>query len=239
MSLPASLAGRLQLPAIGSPMFIVSEPGARHRPVQGRHRRLVSGAERPAAARCSTTGSKRITDELGADARPQAPGPRPPRPIAVNQIVHKLQRPPRCTTSSHVREAQGAGGHHLARRAPRAQSRRVHSAGAASRSTTSSTSDHRASKAAGEGRGRPDRWSPPAPAAMPVALSPHRASIHRDRASSSTDRSPSPVRHRHRPRRSARRSVHRRRLSAISAPPSSRRRRPMPRSEAYKAMAVE
>ena len=41
---------RLAVPVIGAPMFIISQPGARDRAVQGRRDRRVSVAERAARA---------------------------------------------------------------------------------------------------------------------------------------------------------------------------------------------
>ncbi len=86
MSLPASLAGRLQLPAIGSPLFIVSNPDL----VIAQCKAGIVGSFPALNARPGPVLEdwlKRITEELGAydEAHPNAPS----APFAVNQIVHK------------------------------------------------------------------------------------------------------------------------------------------------------
>ena len=87
MSLPPVLRDRLRLPVIGSPLFIVSGPGAGDRPVQGRHRRLVPVAERAAglAAGRVAGADHRESWPTGTARIPRAPS----APFAVNQIVHK------------------------------------------------------------------------------------------------------------------------------------------------------
>jgi nitronate monooxygenase len=86
MTLPASLASRLQLPAIASPLFIVSNPDL----VIAQCKAGVVGSFPALNARPGPVLEdwlKRIMDELGAydEANPQAPS----APFAVNQIVHK------------------------------------------------------------------------------------------------------------------------------------------------------
>ncbi|QCI63812.1 NAD(P)H-dependent flavin oxidoreductase [Phreatobacter stygius] len=86
MTLPASLAGRLQLPVIGSPLFIVSNPDL----VIAQCKAGVVGSFPALNARPGPVLEewlKRVIDELGAydEANPQAPS----APFAVNQIVHK------------------------------------------------------------------------------------------------------------------------------------------------------
>ena len=86
MALPPSLQGRLRLPAIASPMFIVSNPDL----VVAQCRAGVVGSfpalnARPQAA--LDDWLRRIEDALAAHdaAHPDAPA----APFAVNQIVHK------------------------------------------------------------------------------------------------------------------------------------------------------
>ena len=86
MTLPASLASRLQLPAIASPLFIVSNPDL----VIAQCKAGIVGSFPALNARPGPVLEdwlKRIIDELGAfdAANPQAPS----APFAVNQIVHK------------------------------------------------------------------------------------------------------------------------------------------------------
>ena len=57
MGIPDSLNQNLALPAICAPMFIISNPGSGHCPVQGRHHRLVpSRRSTPGRRNCSTNG---------------------------------------------------------------------------------------------------------------------------------------------------------------------------------------
>ncbi len=86
MSLPEVLKGRLALPVIGAPLFIISNPNL----TIAQCKAGVVGAfpalnARPAAA--LEDWLKRITEELAAhdEAHPD----RPSAPLAVNQIVHK------------------------------------------------------------------------------------------------------------------------------------------------------
>jgi nitronate monooxygenase len=86
MSLPALLASRLQLPVIGSPLFIVSNPDL----VIAQCKAGIVGSFPALNARPGPVLEdwlKRITEELGAydEAHPEAPS----APFAVNQIVHK------------------------------------------------------------------------------------------------------------------------------------------------------
>jgi nitronate monooxygenase len=86
MSLPAILAQRLQLPVIGSPLFIISNPDL----VLAQCKAGIVGSFPALNARPGPVLEewlKRITDELGAydAANPHAPS----APFAVNQIVHK------------------------------------------------------------------------------------------------------------------------------------------------------
>ncbi|MBN8938871.1 MAG: nitronate monooxygenase [Rhizobiales bacterium] len=86
MTLPASLTGRLQLPVIGSPLFIVSNPDL----VIAQCKAGVVGSFPALNARPGPVLEdwlKRVIDELGAydEANPHAPS----APFAVNQIVHK------------------------------------------------------------------------------------------------------------------------------------------------------
>jgi nitronate monooxygenase len=86
MSLPPSLAAKLRLPVIGSPLFIVSNPDL----VLAQCKAGIVGSfpalnARPASALDDWLA--RITEELAAydRAHPEAPA----APFAVNQIVHK------------------------------------------------------------------------------------------------------------------------------------------------------
>jgi nitronate monooxygenase len=86
MTLPASLAGRLQLPAIASPLFIVSNPDL----VIAQCKAGIVGSFPALNARPGPVLEdwlKRIIDELAAHdaANPGAPS----APFAVNQIVHR------------------------------------------------------------------------------------------------------------------------------------------------------
>lgn len=85
MALPQSLAGRLQLPAVASPMFIISNPDL----VIAQCKAGIVGSfpalnARPAAE--LEVWLQRITEEL--DAWNQANPDQPAAPFAVNQIVH-------------------------------------------------------------------------------------------------------------------------------------------------------
>ncbi|TXS90222.1 nitronate monooxygenase [Parahaliea maris] len=85
MALPESLANRLQLPAVASPMFIVSNPDL----VIAQCKAGIVGSfpalnARPAAE--LEVWLQRITEEL--DAWNQANPDQPAAPFAVNQIVH-------------------------------------------------------------------------------------------------------------------------------------------------------
>ena len=71
MSVPAILS-TLRLPVIGAPLFIVSNPGAGHRPVQGRRGRQLPGAQRPPAEPARRVDPR---DHRGA----RRARPRPPR----------------------------------------------------------------------------------------------------------------------------------------------------------------
>ena len=86
-NLARMLAGRLSIPVIGSPLFIISNPGPRDRPVHRGRRGLVPGAQRTAraGARRLDRGAFRtrwprmtLTIRTGLSA-----------PFAVNQIVHR------------------------------------------------------------------------------------------------------------------------------------------------------
>lgn len=86
MALPASLEGRLQLPAVGSPMFIVSNPDL----VLAQCKAGIVGSFPALNARPADqleVWLKRITEEL--DAYNQANPDQPAAPFAVNQIVHR------------------------------------------------------------------------------------------------------------------------------------------------------
>ena len=92
MPLPASLANSLELPVVGSPLFIVSGPGPRHRPVQGRHRRLVPRAERPPggkARRVAEPDRERTRRVQGAASGEEG------RTLRGQPDLHTLQRPAR------------------------------------------------------------------------------------------------------------------------------------------------
>ena len=125
MSLPAILEGRLALPVIGSPLFIISNPDL----VIAQCKAGIVGSFPALNARPEPALDEwldRITTELAAyNAAPSAT--RRSAPFAVNQIVHKsndrLEQRPRA-----VREVQGADHHHLARRA-RGRQPAVHSYG--------------------------------------------------------------------------------------------------------------
>ena len=86
MSLPASLQERLRLPAVASPMFIVSNPDL----VIAQCKAGIVGSFPALNARPAEeleVWLKRITEEL--DAWNQANPDQPAAPFAVNQIVHK------------------------------------------------------------------------------------------------------------------------------------------------------
>ena len=86
MSLPLSLAGRLSLPVIGAPLFIISNPAL----VVAQCKAGIVGAFPALNARPAERLEEwltEITDELAAwnSAHPS----RPAAPFAVNQIVHR------------------------------------------------------------------------------------------------------------------------------------------------------
>lgn len=86
MSLPSSLRDRLRLPAVASPMFIVSNPDL----VIAQCKAGIVGSFPALNARPAEeleVWLKRITEEL--DAHNQANPDTPAAPFAVNQIVHK------------------------------------------------------------------------------------------------------------------------------------------------------
>ncbi|MAC15532.1 MAG: nitronate monooxygenase [Alcanivorax sp.] len=86
MSLPASLQERLRLPAVASPMFIVSNPDL----VIAQCKAGIVGSFPALNARPAEeleVWLERITEEL--DAWNQANPDQPAAPFAVNQIVHK------------------------------------------------------------------------------------------------------------------------------------------------------
>ena len=86
MSLPASLQDRLRLPAVASPMFIISNPDL----VIAQCKAGIVGSFPALNARPAEeleVWLKRITEEL--DAWNQANPDQPAAPFAVNQIVHK------------------------------------------------------------------------------------------------------------------------------------------------------
>ncbi len=86
MSLPASLQDRLRLPAVASPMFIVSNPDL----VIAQCKAGIVGSFPALNARPAEeleVWLKRITEAL--DAWNQANPDQPAAPFAVNQIVHK------------------------------------------------------------------------------------------------------------------------------------------------------
>ena len=86
MALPASLKGKLQLPVVASPMFIVSNPDL----VIAQCKAGVVGSFPALNARPADqldVWLKRITEEL--DAYNQANPDKPAAPFAVNQIVHR------------------------------------------------------------------------------------------------------------------------------------------------------
>ena len=56
MPLPASLANSLELPVVGSPLFIVSGPELVIAQCKAGVRRLVPGAERASPSKSSTNG---------------------------------------------------------------------------------------------------------------------------------------------------------------------------------------
>ncbi|GAB3278225.1 NAD(P)H-dependent flavin oxidoreductase [Parahaliea aestuarii] len=85
MALPESLASRLRLPAVASPMFIVSNPDL----VIAQCKAGIVGSFPALNARPASeleVWLKRITEEL--DAYNQANPDAPAAPFAVNQIVH-------------------------------------------------------------------------------------------------------------------------------------------------------
>ena len=85
MPLPASLANTLELPVVGSPLFIVSGPELVIAQCKAGDRRLVSRAERP-SRRKTRRMADRIENELGEykALHPQ----KKVAPYAVNQICH-------------------------------------------------------------------------------------------------------------------------------------------------------
>ena len=86
MALPAILKDRLQLPAVASPMFIISNPDL----VIAQCKAGVVGSFPALNARPAEeldNWLKRITEEL--DAHNQANPDLPAAPFAVNQIVHR------------------------------------------------------------------------------------------------------------------------------------------------------
>ena len=86
MSLPASLSGRLRLPLIGAPLFIISGPEL----VIAQCKAGIVGSFPALNARPQSQLDEwlhRITEELAAHDR--AHPERPSAPFAVNQIVHK------------------------------------------------------------------------------------------------------------------------------------------------------
>ena len=105
MPLPASLVGTLELPVIGSPLFIVSGPEL----VIAQCKAGIVGSFPALNARPVEKLDEwltRIEDELG-EYKARASGRRRSRPIAVNQIVPRLQRP---ADAGHgdLRQAPGA-----------------------------------------------------------------------------------------------------------------------------------
>ena len=150
MSLPASLRDRLRLPAVGAPLFIISNPDL----VLAQCKAGIVGSFPALNARPPELLDEwlaRITEDLGAYNR--AHPDRPAAPFAVNQIVHKSN-----DRLEHdlavVRQIQGADRHHLARRAAR-RSTTPCIPMAASCCTTSSTTVR--AQGDREGRRRPDR----------------------------------------------------------------------------------
>ena len=57
MAIPGSLKGRLSLPLIGAPLFIVSNPDLVIEQCKAGDRRLLPGAQRAALRKCWTSGS--------------------------------------------------------------------------------------------------------------------------------------------------------------------------------------
>src|SRR5215510_10455210 len=87
MSMPALFKGRLSIPVIGSPLFIISVPDL----VIAQCKAGVVGSFPSLNARPVSLLDEwlaRITEELAAYDR--AHPERPSAPFAVNQIVHKL-----------------------------------------------------------------------------------------------------------------------------------------------------
>ena len=75
MSLPKALQGKLRLPVIGAPLFIISHPASGDRAVQGGNRRLVSRRSTRARSASSTNGctrSPRLSPRMTARI-PKAP----------------------------------------------------------------------------------------------------------------------------------------------------------------------
>ena len=119
MTLPAVLRDRLRLPVIGSPLFIVSGPGAGDRPVQGRRRRLVPVAERAAALAAGRVAGRdhRDAGRLGPRASRGA------RRAVRGQPDRPQDQQPARGGRRALRQVQGPGGDHLAGR-PRGRQRR-------------------------------------------------------------------------------------------------------------------
>ena len=100
MSLPEILRRPLALPVVASPMFILSGPELVIAQCTCRRDRLVPRAQRAARRACWMTGctaSSRRTATFALQNPDQ-----PVAPFAVNQIVHKSQRPPRADVRSCV-----------------------------------------------------------------------------------------------------------------------------------------
>ena len=113
MALPKSLQGKLRLPVIGSPLFIVSGPAL----VIAQCKAGIIGAFPALNARPASLLDEwlhEITETLAAHdrAHPEAPA----APFAVNQIVHKSNNRLEEDLATDG-EVEGSRRHHLARRA--------------------------------------------------------------------------------------------------------------------------
>ncbi len=110
MSMPALFKGRLSLPVIGAPLFIISVPDLVIAQCKGGIRRGVSGAGTARPPALLDEWLVRIKQELAAHDK--AHPDRPSAPFAGQSDRASVEQPAR-TGSGALREAQGADHHHL------------------------------------------------------------------------------------------------------------------------------
>ena len=118
--LPAVLA-KLPLPIIGSPLFIISNPEAGDRAVQGRRGRLDAGAQRTARPKQLDEWLAEITETLAAWDKRASRARRPRRSRSTRSCTRATTGS--STTCRSAPEVQGADRDHLAGRAHRRQRR--------------------------------------------------------------------------------------------------------------------